>query len=194
MHFIDISRTLQRAPKYPTAPETVIDRVDRIANGCDSNFSLMTTNTHAGTHADAQCHFVDGGKGIGEMDLNLYFGPCRVITFPEKTVLSKRDFEGKVEGTERIVIHGGGFTYLDASAAQYLADSGVRTVVTDAWSPAPLDNEKQIHRLLLLAGIAVVENVALEGVPDGEYTLIAFPANYGECDGSPVRAVLTKEL
>ncbi len=190
MRIIDISRPHQTAPKYPTAPETVFTQVDFIAKGCDSNFTLLSTNTHAGTHVDAKRHFVDGAAGIGEMDLNIYYGPCRVISFRENCILSREDFEGKLDGVSRVAIHGGGFTYLDKSAAEYLVESKVKCLVTDGWSPAPLDNEKEIHRTLLEADVGIVENVVLDGVKDGDYELIAFPVNYGACDGAPARAIL----
>ena len=64
---------------------------------------------------------------------------------------------------------------------------------TDGWSPAPLDNEKEIHRILLLNHVAVIENVILDHVKDGDYDLIAFPANFGDTDGAPVRAVLVEQ-
>lgn len=193
MKFIDISRSLSEAPKYPTAPDTVLDHVDKISEGTDSNFTLITTNTHAGTHADAYCHFVDGDTGIGDMPLELYYGPCRVLTFPEKTILTKEDFLGRLDGAERVAIHGGGFTYLAADAAQYIVDCGIRCLLTDGWSPAPLDNEKEIHRILLLGRVAIIENVILDHVQDGDYGLIAFPANFGYTDGAPVRAVLVEQ-
>lgn len=193
MRIIDISRSIQTAPKYPTAPDTVLTQVDFIERGKDSNFSLLSTNTHAGTHVDAKRHFVDGGPGIGEMDLSLYFGPIRVLTFPGHALLTRADFEGRIDGAERVGLHGGGFTYLTEEAANYLAEKHIRCLVTDGWSPAPLDNEKAIHRALLLSDVGIVENVCFEGVADGDYTLIAFPANYGGSDGAPARAVLLKD-
>jgi len=39
-------------------------------------------------------------------------------------------------------------------------------------------------------GLAVIENVVLDGVADGDYMLCAFPVKIGACDGAPVRAVL----
>lgn len=193
MKLIDITRSLSEAPVYPGSFQTEINRVNKISEGYESNYSHIRTNTHAGTHIDATCHFVDGGETVEQMELELYYGPCRVISFPEKTILTKNDFEGKLEGTTRVVIHGGGFTYLDATAAAYLIESGITTVVTDAWSVAPLYNEKEIHSMILKAGLAIVENVILDGVKDGDYHLIAFPAKFDGCDGAPVRAVLIEQ-
>ncbi|MEG1849993.1 MAG: cyclase, partial [Oscillospiraceae bacterium] len=74
--------------------------------------------------------------------------------------------------------------------ARYLVEMKLVTVVTDAWSVAPLDNEAEIHGILFGGGLAVVESVCLDGVADGDYTLCAFPIKLGGCDGAPVRAVL----
>ena len=83
--------------------------------------------------------------------------------------------------------------YLTAEATEYLVSLGIKCLVTDGWSPAPLDNEKQIHQLLLRNHVGVVENVTLEGVADGDYTLIAFPVNFGDSDGAPCRAYLIEK-
>ena len=45
------------------------------------------------------------------------------------------------------------------------------------------------YRLLLEAGITIVEALDLEGVPAGNYGLICLPLKV-EADGAPVRAVL----
>lgn len=193
MKLIDISRNLFEAPKYPTAPDTTFAHVGRLKDGDESNFHLYFSNTHAGTHADADSHFVPDGDGICDMPLEQYYGPIRVITVPEHSLLNKEDLLGRVEGAERIALHGGGFTYLTKSAADYLIECGCRCLVTDAWSPAPLDNETEIHRTLLSHHVGIIENVTLERVEDGDYQLIAFPVNYGHVDGAPVRAVLVAE-
>lgn len=193
LKIIDISRTVQNAPVYPGTSKTEIKRISDMQKGANNNFSLISTNTHAGTHIDAFCHFVKDAKTVDQMDLSLYYGLCRVLSFPENSILTKKDFEEKLSGIQRIAIHGGGYTYLDASAARFLIDSGIQTIVTDALSVAPLDNEQEIHSILLSAGIAIVENAILEHVSEGDYQLIAFPIKYGGADGAPVRAVLIGE-
>lgn len=193
MQIIDISRPLPCAPKYPAAPETTITQISFIAKGAESNFTVLNTNTHAGTHVDAKKHFVGGAQGIGEMDLSIYYGSVRVITFPENAMLSRSDFEGRIDGVSRVAIHGGGNTFLLPSAAEYLVEAGIRCIVTDGMSPAPLDNEKQIHYCLLDNDVGIVENVVFSDVADGDYTLVAFPANFGSLDGAPARVVLLRE-
>lgn len=194
MKLIDISRTVQEAPLYPGSAPTSIDRVADMNKGAVYNLSIIGTNSHAGTHADAYCHFFrDSTVGIDAMDLSRYYGPCRVVSVPAKTPISKAALQGKIDGAERLVIHGGGLSYLTKAAAEYIVACGIKTVVTDAWSIGPLDNEAEIHNIILGANIAVVENAILDGVLDGDYTLCAFPVKFGGCDGAPVRAVLIAE-
>ena len=110
----------------------------------------------------------------------------------EKYAAFRAEYD-KLEGAERLVMHGGGYSYLTAEAARYIVDSGIRCLVTDGWSPAPLDNEKEIHQMLLKAHVGIVENVTLDHVEDGDYTLLALPVNFGDSDGAPCRAVLLQE-
>jgi len=191
MKIIDITRVVQRAPIYPGASPVVVERVYDMKKDAPFNASKITTGSHMGTHADAYCHFLkDSDVGIDMMELSRYFGPCKVVTVPEAALVTREDLEGKIDNCERLVLHGGGNSHLTKAAAEYIVESGVLTVVTDAMSVAPIDNEVEIHLILLGAGIAIVENVVLDGVADGDYTLCAFPIKIEGCDGSPVRAVL----
>lgn len=190
MRLIDITRVVQEAPIYPGSSPVDIVQVADINKGDVYNSSIITAGSHMGTHADALRHFLEGEIAIAEMPLHHYLGPCRVVTVPADSLLEPSAFEGRLEGCLRLVIHGGGQSYLTRAAAEHLVAAGIITVVTDAWSVAPLDNEAEIHKILLGAKIAVVENVVLDNVPDGDYTLSCPPIKYAGCDGAPVRAVL----
>jgi len=194
MKLIDITRTVQEAPLYPGSSPVRVERVSDINEGAHANVSKITAGSHIGTHADAFNHFLkDSNIGMDKMDLNHYYGPCRVVTVPENTMITKEHLEGRIDNCERLVIHGNKFSYLTIEAAQYIIDKKVITIVTDAMSIGPPNNEAAVHNLVLGSAIAVVENVILDEVEDGDYTISAFPIKYGDCDGAPVRAVLIKE-
>ena len=102
---------------------------------------------------------------------------------------------------ERLLVHTGAWTdpavfptsfpALDAESARMLVDAGVRLFGTDAPSPDPFDAVELVaHRVLLGAGAGILENLLLDGVPPGEYELIALPLRMPDADASPVRAVL----
>ena len=188
---IDITRTVQDAPLYPGSSPIRVERVVDMKQGALFNVSKITTGSHIGTHADAGCHFLaDNNTGIDKMELHRYYGPCCVVTVPEKSLITRAMLEGKIDNCQRLVINSSGSSYLAKDGAEYIVEKGVLTVVTDAWSIGPMDNEPEIHTIIMSAGLAVVENVVLDGVADGEYILSAFPIKIGGCDGAPVRAVL----
>ena len=192
MEIYDITRTMQTAALYPGTPPFSMRRVSDLADEGYRECEL-TFYSHVGTHADAQAHFLPEGLDIAQMPVERFLGPCRVITVPADTVIGSEALSGELDGVCRLVLHGGGNTYLNAEAAAYLVQCGVQTVVTDAISIAPMDLEKEVHLVLLEAGAGIVENAVLDGVPDGDYMLSALPLRIAGCDGAPVRAVLFRE-
>lgn len=192
MEIFDITRVMQEAPRYPGTPPFSARQISTLADD-GYNERELTFYSHVGTHADAQSHFLPDGCGIDEMPVERYVGPCRVISVPADSVIGSDVLHGKLDGVCRLVLHGGGNSYLNADAAAYLVQYGVQTIVTDAISVAPMDQEKAVHRIFLEAGAAIVENAILDGVPDGEYWLSALPLRIAGCDGAPVRAILFRE-
>jgi len=174
-----------------------------LAPGCPVNVSRITLSPHVGAHADAPLHYDEGGATIGEVDLDPYLGPCRVIhAIGCGPLVEWRHIEHAVrELPPRVLVR----TYErmpvdrwdDALAAyapstiEQLAARGVKLVGIDTASidPAPsktLDSHQVIRRL----GLRVLENLVLDDVPEGDYELIALPLKLMTADASPVRAVL----
>jgi len=80
---------------------------------------------------------------------------------------------------------------LTPDAAQYLAEKKIRTLGIDYLSIDPADTtDFAVHKIILGNGIAVLEGLVLDGVPEGTYTLSALPLKLQNGNGSPVRAVL----
>ncbi len=79
----------------------------------------------------------------------------------------------------------------DESAAHWLVQQGVRLLGLDVPSAdAPEAEELVVHRILLEAGIIIVENLLLGDVASGEWQLACLPLKLMGADGAPVRAVL----
>ena len=193
MKIIDITRTLQEAPVYCKDEPASFVLSRSIENGDECNAGVITAGVHLGTHADAFSHYIADGTTIDKMPLEHYCGKCRIVTVPENSLIKVSDIKGRLSGCERLILRTGGSSFLCEQAAEYVAACGIKALLTDAVSVAPDDNEKNIHELLFTGGVAVVENVCLDGVEDGDYLLFAFPVKYGGCDGAPVRAVLIVE-
>lgn len=193
MKLIDITRTLQEAPIYPGSAPFSLTPLTKIDDTEEFNISMLQGDSHLGTHVDAPRHAYADGTTIDQTDLALYYGPCRVATVPSGKLLTAADLEPLLTNCSRLLLKSNGTSHLTEEAAAALARHRLQVLGTDGLSLAPLDCEGPIHRLLLGQGIALLENLQLTHVPDGEYTLCAFPLKIAQGDGSPVRSVLLSE-
>jgi arylformamidase len=85
------------------------------------------------------------------------------------------------------------YVYLDADAAAYLAEKKIILFRLDCITIGDFRNEESIiktHRSLLEAGIYILEDCALAGVPPGEYELLCLPLLMCKGDAGPCRAML----
>ncbi len=184
----DISRDTLTCPVYEGDPDTEVTILKDIAED-ECNLSSISMSVHAGTHIDAPLHFSEDGSPIDRLRLNTFYGKCSVITV--EGILTGDDMERLLPYCKRRVLFRGlGNTYLSHSAAIVLAESKVVLVGTDADSIAPPFDEARPHRELARAGIAVLENLNLENIDDGEYDLCAFPVKLSGLEAAPCRAIL----
>ncbi|MBQ0098764.1 MAG: cyclase family protein [Oscillospiraceae bacterium] len=192
MKFYDISRDTITSKVYKGDPDTQYSFIKSTDNGDMYNLSQFSMCSHAGTHIDAPFHFDEDGKKIGEMRMSQFYGKCTVVTI--EGILTGEDIERLLPHcNKRIIFHSNSTAYLSFSAAQVLSDSDVVLVGTDAISIAPDFDEAKTHQTLARANIAVLENLVLNGVKDGIYTLCAFPLKLSSLEAAPCRAVLIEE-
>lgn len=165
------------------------------------NESDLSSNLHTGTHMDAPLHMVDGGASVDQIDPDIYWGPCRLIDLSHlDRAIEADDLEPhKPSAGERILIRTRNsseddfnpeFIYIETSAAQYLVDAGVKLIGIDAMSVERGKQDHPTHSILLEAGLGVLEDIRLAGVPEGEYELTAVPLLLDGLEASPVRALL----
>ena len=82
------------------------------------------------------------------------------------------------------------FIALEADAAAYLVSRGVEAVGVDYLSVAPFSNPAPTHKILLEAGVLIIEGLNLSEIEPGEYTLYCLPLKIGGADGAPARVLL----
>lgn len=183
----------------PPTREVVMD----LANGDAVTLSTLRSTVHLGTHADGPCHYAQDAAGVGEMNLDHYIGPCRVIRVqaaPRTRVTIDMLGDAPIDAP-RILIDTGTFTTiehfnehfaaLDPDLVDHLAAHGVITVGLDSPSVDIIDSTSlPAHGRCLEAGMAILETLKLAGVTPGRYELLAQPLKLIGVDGSPVRAVL----
>ena len=177
-----------------------------MASGDQCNLSQISTTAHIGTHMDAPRHYLVGAPGMESMPIAASIGPARVIEIQDPEVIGPRELEPHhLEKGERVLFktRNSGhcwktdhfqrkYIYIEPGAAQYLAEVGVQTVGVDYLSVGGFENGADTHRILLGAGIWIIEGLNLEDVEPGEYELVCLPLKIIGGDGAPARAVLRK--
>lgn len=188
MKIYDISKEIMATPPYGDDPAPSMRKLATFKkNGY--NLSQITMSLHAATHGDAPLHFIRDGADIAEMPLDAYLGPCRVLSVPNITLDAM--FFMRFPKVERLLLHGDG--ELTESGIGYLYNNGLKLIGTDRDSIGSPSNIHSIHVAVLGYKIAVLENLNLDGIPDGEYFLSAAPLKIHGAEGAPCRAVLFEQ-
>jgi arylformamidase len=174
-----------------------------IGPGCPVNVSTLTLSPHTGAHADAPLHYDPDGAPIGEVALEPYLGRCRVVHAVHCGPLVQwHHIAHALDGVPpRVLVRtyaqapqdrwDPALTALAPDTIERLADCGVLLVGIDTASIDPADSKMlDSHQVIRRRGLRVLENLVLDGVPEGDYELIALPLKLTSADASPVRAVL----
>ncbi|MBV8200606.1 MAG: arylformamidase [Acidobacteria bacterium] len=199
----DISPTVRpEIPVWPGDTPFQARLAWSIAEGASVNVMAIATTLHLGSHADAPYHTEPRGEGIAEMQLERYLGPCRVVRVPAAPLIEPRHVEGiDLASPSRLLFRSDSvrdrrafperFTALSPELAALLGERGVLLVGMDTPSVDPFDSKDlAAHHALARSGVAILEGLLLDGVPEGVYELIALPLKLAGLDASPVRAVL----
>lgn len=173
-----------------------------MAEGGTVNVSAITTTPHLGSHADAPFHTEPRGEGIADLPLERYLGPCRVVKVPPQPLIEPRHLDGidlsspprlllKTESVRDRKTFPERFSAISPELAALLGEKRVLLVGLDTPSVDPFDSKTlDTHHALAKGGVAILEGLVLDGVPEGIYELIALPLRMAGLDASPVRAVL----
>jgi arylformamidase len=139
------------------------------------------------------------------MPLTATMGPARVIEITDPRQVTAGELRGhSLRAGERVLFRTSNsarcwqagrfvedFVYISEQAAGYLAETRVRTVGIDYLSVGGYHADgAKIHRILLTAGIWIIEGLDLSAVRAGRYELICLPVKLHGSDGAPARAVL----
>lgn len=207
MKVIDISQKIQcDMTVYPGDPEFRSQLVSSFKQGDMCEVSELTIGSHCGTHIDAPRHMIPGGKTLESLPLESFIGPCRVLTLHANIITEKMLIEKQIQEGERILLRtdprgeyepkNGQFNpaVLSMRAAQYLAKQKVRLIGIDAPTVENMEIcDGEIHRVLLNAGVAILEGLCLTEAAEEHYYLSALPLSLHGENGAPCRAVLVKE-
>jgi arylformamidase len=196
MKIYDITQELFSSVVFPGDPKPQRQILNSMDEGGLYNLTALSMCAHNGTHIDAPYHFINEGKTIDEIPLDVTVGECFVTHFDgvvdgkaaEKIIAEAE--KHSLEASKRILI--GGNATVSEEAARVFADRGVLLLGNESQTVGPEDAPMAVHRILLGAGTVLLEGVRLKDVPDGAYLLSASPLLLSSADGSPCRAVLVE--
>ena len=179
----------------PPQREVLLDR----ARGDPITLSTLRASVHLGSHADAPSHY-GPGCSIEAVPLERYLGRCQVV----RVSAQPRQAIGPLTvalTAPRVLLATGtapepeqfssDFAALSVALIEQLASAGVLLIGVDTPSVDEADSkELPVHQACLRHDIHILEGLRLQGVPEGEYELIALPLPLEGFDASPVRAIL----
>jgi len=178
-----------------------------IARGNQCNLSQISTTAHVGTHMDAPCHYLEGGAGMETMPITASIGRARVVAIRDPELIRTSELEPlHLAKGERVLFKTRNsehcwktdhfqkkYIYIPPETAHYLVRRGVQTVGIDYLSVGGFEHGgAETHRILLEAGIWIIEGLNLQHVEPGDYELVCLPLKITGSDGAPARAVLRK--
>jgi arylformamidase len=191
--WIDVTVALRSGmPVWPGDPAFEIQRFCSLAQGDEANVSSLSMSAHTGTHVDAPLHYIDDSFGVDGIAFDRLMGPAEVLPIGRlrrgiesiaervllRTRMSRRHWWNEPFTAE--------FPVLSCSQAHRLAAAGVRTVGIDYLSIG----DAEVHRVLLRAGICVIEGLNLTNAKPGWYDMICLPLRLWDADGAPARVLL----
>lgn len=204
MKIIDISLPL--SVDLPVWPNSQGFQIRQIAC-CESdgyNESVLTMGTHVGTHIDAPKHFFDEGVSVDQLKIETLIGEAFVVSIDgplSADVLGTIDLPDKVE---RLLLKTSNselwrtkqqtffenYDAITSDGAEWLVGRGIKLVGIDYLSIQQFGDSNLTHKILLAAGVVILEGLNLSAVNDGTYELICLPLSIRGAEGAPARAIL----
>ena len=206
---IDIS--VQLHPEMPVWPGSVgirLSRTKSLEAGDMTNVSRLECDVHIGTHVDAPLHFIEDGSSVEQMPLNILIGPVFVAHLPGGDAITAHDLAALSlpKSTQRLLLRTRNsllwangvndfrtdYVALTADAARWIVEHGIHLVGVDYLSVQRYQDGSETHKILLGAGVIIVEGLNLANVVPGQYELICMPLKLVGAEGAPARAVLLR--
>jgi arylformamidase len=209
-NWIDISVPLHSGMvHWPGDPSPQMERVLDMNRGDICNVRALSMSAHTGTHMDAPLHFLNHAPSIDQMPIDATIGRARLIEIEDEKVITAAELDRhEIQFGERVLFKTVNsircwqstgfheqFVHVSAEAARLLAARQVQTIGIDYLSIGAYEGDGvETHKILLGAGIWIVEGLNLSGLSPGEYDLVCLPLRILNGDGAPARAVVRKIL
>lgn len=201
----------EQTPIFEGDPRVEIKTEFSLNAGDSANVSQICMSLHTSTHVDAPSHFINGGKKVADLPLDILIGKCCVVEFDESILAIAPEHVENLENVERILFKTRNslfwndiakgfrkdFTYIEPETAKILIEKDVKLVGIDYLSIDKFDaTNAEAHITFLEKEVIILEGLDFRQVPAGEYELICLPLKIegGAGDGAPARTILREIL
>jgi len=206
MRIIDLTQTLKTGVRgFSSEPSMSVAK-----NGW--NATTLHIYSHAGTHIDAPLHFNTGKNGIDKTPVENFIADCWVIELTgiaPGELITTRDLgslKNRIKPQDGLLFRTGWSKYiydtdlyrnklprLSEELITWCIEAQVKLIGVEPQSVADVNNIrelKKIHKLLLNAGITIVEGLSdLDQITSEKVKFIALPLKIENGDGAPCRAI-----
>ncbi|MBT3187639.1 MAG: cyclase family protein [Anaerolineae bacterium] len=208
MKIYDISLPISpNLPVWPGDPKIELEQIASMDKGDDANVSRIAAGVHIGTHVDAPHHFLNDGRTVENLKLDILTGTAFVLHLDDDVdIITAKILDAAPipPSTLRLLLRTRNshqwtsdsrnfdpyFVAISADGAEWLVAHDIQLVGVDYLSVAPFDAPIPTHQILLKAGIIALEGCDLSQVPQGKYELYCLPLKLVGSDGAPARAIL----
>ena len=208
MKIYDISLPISPdLPVWPGDPKIILEEIASMDAGDDANVSRLAAGVHIGTHVDAPHHFLNDGRTVENLSLDILTGSAFILHLDDDVnIITAKILDASPipPSTLRLLLRTKNshlwtsdsrsfhrdFVAVSPDGAEWLVDHGIQLVGVDYLSVAPFDNSVSTHQIVLAAGMIVIEGCNLSQVPQGEYELYCLPLKLVGAEGAPARAIL----
>ncbi len=179
------------------------------------NATTLQLYSHCGTHMDAPCHFLPGGRTLDQQPLDMVMGEAIVVNLapaqPKEllTVGHLEPVSDRVVPGCRLLIRTDWYRQygtpqyrhelprISLELAQWLVERQVALIGVEPPSVADVNNMQElteVHQMLFRGKVVIVEGLAnLDKITSATVHFIALPMKIVGGDGSPVRAVAIQD-
>ena len=137
------------------------------------NLTAFRMCAHNGTHIDAPFHFIQGGKAVDSIDLDTFVGLAYVaehhgiVSADDAAAILENAKKQNPEAAKRILIKGD--AEVSSEAATVFAASNILLLGNESQTVGPENAPMEVHRILLGAGVVLLEGIRLAEVSEGIY-------------------------
>lgn len=206
MKIYDISIEISsRMHIYPGDPGVTVEAAMSIDRGDTCNLARYCLGSHTGTHIDAPYHFLNDGKRLSEIPLNLLIGRTLVIEVTSAKIdvdtlksVNLGEHVRLLFKTRNSYLWSSGrfveeYVYVTPAAAELLVESGIKLVGIDYLSIEKFgSNDFATHKILLGSGTVIIEGLNMSEIEPGDYEMICLPLKVSQGDGAPARVILRR--